>query len=206
MKNQRLEPLIKLILRSYEGAFDHFVKINEDFLARKMEVTVRELRKMLRELQSLGMLFYEPHKEKPQIVFLQPRLDDCFGLGMDLNRLRERKVAYRRQIDAMLLYTKQRHRCREQVILHYFGEKLPEPCGRCDICKGRHQVGIPLKRFDDITDAIGIQLAKQPADIKALAAALSSWEGQEVTTVARWLTDHGAIHMDNTGLLTWHGE
>ena len=43
-----------------------------------------------------------------------------------------KRVQYRK-MDAMLGYCESGH-CRRQVLLSYFGEKLDEPCGNCDIC------------------------------------------------------------------------
>ena len=37
------------------------------------------------------------------------------------------------QLDAMLGYCEVAG-CRRQVLLGYFGEELPEPCGNCDTC------------------------------------------------------------------------
>jgi ATP-dependent DNA helicase RecQ len=65
-----------------------------------------------------------------------------YGLG-DVVRLRglidgsesneERKVVERRKLDALLAYCEVAS-CRRQALLHYFGETLREPCGRCDTC------------------------------------------------------------------------
>ena len=38
------------------------------------------------------------------------------------------------KLDALLAYC-ETARCRRQVLLHYFGETRPEPCGHCDICR-----------------------------------------------------------------------
>ena len=39
----------------------------------------------------------------------------------------------RQKLDALLGYC-ETTRCRRQVLLEYFGESLPEPCGNCDTC------------------------------------------------------------------------
>jgi ATP-dependent DNA helicase RecQ len=42
----------------------------------------------------------------------------------------------RQKLEAMLGYC-ETTRCRRQVLLGYFGEELPEPCGNCDVCLDR---------------------------------------------------------------------
>ncbi len=45
----------------------------------------------------------------------------------------ERKQVERAKLSSMLGYC-ETARCRRQVLLHYFGETLTEPCGNCDTC------------------------------------------------------------------------
>ena len=49
------------------------------------------------------------------------------------NAPEEQKRIERQKLDALLGYC-ETTRCRRQVLLEYFGESLPEPCGNCDIC------------------------------------------------------------------------
>ena len=66
----------------------------------------------------------------------------CYGLS-DVVTLREmiernestgeRKRVERRKLDALLGYC-ETLRCRRQVLLEYFGEHYPQPCGNCDNC------------------------------------------------------------------------
>jgi len=66
----------------------------------------------------------------------------CYGLA-DLVTLKEmieqgeateeRKTLERRKLDALLGYC-EATRCRRQVLLANFGEKLEQPCGNCDNC------------------------------------------------------------------------
>jgi len=51
-----------------------------------------------------------------------------------------------RKIDALLGYC-ETTRCRRQVLLKYFGDELPQPCGNCDNCLN------PAESYDGTTDA-----------------------------------------------------
>ncbi len=80
-----------------------------------------------------------------------------YGLG-DVAKLRQftaaseapeaQKNVERQKLDALLGYC-ETTRCRRQVLLEYFGERLPEPCGNCDTCLE------PAESFD------GTQAAQQ---------------------------------------------
>jgi ATP-dependent DNA helicase RecQ len=60
------------------------------------------------------------------LAILQQMIDGSQG-EEEFKRIQYRKM------DAMLGYCESGH-CRRQVLLAYFGEKLDEPCGNCDIC------------------------------------------------------------------------
>ncbi len=49
------------------------------------------------------------------------------------------KTIQYRKMEAMLGYS-ETARCRRQVLLGYFGESLPEPCGNCDTCLGNVEI------------------------------------------------------------------
>jgi ATP-dependent DNA helicase RecQ len=49
------------------------------------------------------------------------------------------KAIQYRKMEAMLGYS-ETARCRRQVLLGYFGESLPDPCGNCDTCLGNVEV------------------------------------------------------------------
>jgi ATP-dependent DNA helicase RecQ len=74
----------------------------------------------------------------------------AYGL-QDVTKLRQftesselperQKHVERQKLDALLAYC-ETHRCRRQVLLEYFGETMPEPCGNCDTCLN------PVATFD----------------------------------------------------------
>jgi len=52
---------------------------------------------------------------------------------IELSRNMEQKRIEIHKLNAMVAFAEARS-CRRQVLLGYFGELLPEPCGNCDIC------------------------------------------------------------------------
>ena len=64
------EPLIKALLRSYQGIFDNRISVFEKRIAGICKQSIDEIQKQLQQLAAMGMIEYLPQKETPQIHFL----------------------------------------------------------------------------------------------------------------------------------------
>lgn len=62
------------------------------------------------------------------VVALRRMLEDSAGNA-------QFKMVQQRKTESMLGFC-ETTRCRRQVLLSYFGEELPQPCGNCDTCRG----------------------------------------------------------------------
>ena len=69
-----LDPIIKTLLRSYEGIFDRATAISENIVAGLMKKDKAEIKKQLLQLHNSSIIEYRPQKDTPQIVFLQNRI------------------------------------------------------------------------------------------------------------------------------------
>jgi ATP-dependent DNA helicase RecQ len=69
--NARFDPVIKMLLRLYGGEMvSGFVKINESYVARALNLRTEEMISILKFLNDSNVVAYEPRKDKPQITFL----------------------------------------------------------------------------------------------------------------------------------------
>lgn len=134
----KYDPLIKLILRNHGGVFDTYVQINEYEIAKKLGVSYETVFKMLDGLQKQDIASYLKSTDKPQLHFLQGRVD-YKNLYIDTGFIRERKASKQEQHAAILnfIYTQG---CRSQAILSYFGEQTEAFCGQCDLCLRRNKL------------------------------------------------------------------
>ena len=76
---------------------------------------------------------------EPADAWMVYSLADIVGLRrlLELSEGYEQfKMIQQRKMDAMLGYAECTG-CRRQVLLAYFGEELPKPCGQCDTCDGK---------------------------------------------------------------------
>lgn len=69
------EEIIKLLLRSFDGIFDHIVPVNTVEMAYKLNMKEDVLHKHLSEIQSDGMIYYHRFTLSNALKFLVPRED-----------------------------------------------------------------------------------------------------------------------------------
>ncbi|TVZ57237.1 ATP-dependent DNA helicase RecQ [Lutibacter sp. Hel_I_33_5] len=125
--------IINLLLRTYGGLFEQYVKIDEFYLAKKNNTSSSIIINQLQQLNDQGFLVYNKATNNSEITFLLPREDD-----KTINRISK-------EIEQFLLQKKQKTAdfinfirtdtiCRSVQILHYFDEKNTLNCEICDVC------------------------------------------------------------------------
>ncbi|MBZ5858149.1 RecQ family ATP-dependent DNA helicase [Flavihumibacter profundi] len=128
----RLEPLIKALLRNYEGIFSYPVIISELYLCRILKIENDQLINDLNFLHQHGIIIYEPKKDQPQLVLLSERVKVEY-LKIDLQALAKRKELARERLRKLRLYIEGKS-CRSVYIGNYFGDETIKACGICDNC------------------------------------------------------------------------
>jgi len=195
----RFDQLITGILRMYGGEmFTAFMKVSEKKISSFLKISEDEVIKLLEELDKQDVIIYEKRKEKPQITFLTPRL------YADKLHLNEKYYAKRLKIDlekvnAVIHYVKQNIRCRNQVLLAYFGEKNDENCGICDVCIDKsktHKTG-----DERVRHSILKTLAKSPVYPEQVIEASSSNSKETALNMIRVMLDNGDIQYNAHGML-----
>ena len=123
--------LLDFLMRKYTGIFTDFQYIDETTLSVSYggEKAFHEL---LVSLAQRGIITYLPHtiacgftplRDREAETYLSPKVYD------------ERQNRYSTRLKAMVEYAEQRHFCREQLLLGYFGENDAPACGHCDVCR-----------------------------------------------------------------------
>jgi ATP-dependent DNA helicase RecQ len=196
-KNQ--EQLIGMLLRSYTGLFNDYVRIDEVLLARRLNLTADELYQNLKFLSQQKVIHYIPRREAPVIQLLTERVDPS-RIRISRVNFQDRKVNYQKRVDAVIDYARSEDQCRSVRLLAYFGERESKNCGQCDVCKGEHQAGISNAEFKEISSRILELLTIGPLEIKEVNR---NMEGNEknILRVTRWMLDHGNIALNASGQL-----
>lgn len=124
------------ILRLYSGLFAEYVYIDERVISRESGIDERSVYESLLELGRRKVLSYVPRSRSPYIYFPTAREDKRYVMiGKDIYEDRKKVISER--TEAMIDYGFGKGKCREKILLEYFGEQDGKDCGRCDICRGK---------------------------------------------------------------------
>ena len=191
--NPKFDPFIKLLLRSYGGTFDNFVKISETDIAYRAKTGKERITEMLMKLHQLEVLAYIPQTSLPQIIYTQPRLD-AKTLRISKEHLEDRKKAAIKRMEWVKDYVTSRHRCRSQLLLAYFGETETYRCGNCDVCLERNKLELTDIDFDSISRQVTLLLVSHPMPLDTLINSIQGYKEDKAIKVVQWLLDNGRLN------------
>lgn len=193
VQHAHFDRLIKTLLRSYGGAFDHYVPIREQELARRLAMRYHDVVVSLQQLQKLEILTYLPKTDHPQLTFLRPRVDNR-NLYIDHQYREERKTVKRKQLDSVFGFLNTAG-CRSIYLLGYFNESAEKTCGSCDRC-------IRDRKKGDSDDEIGHELiqllaAHHSLTIHELISKLQLGEESDRIRILRRYLDQRKVITEN---------
>ncbi|MCJ8210909.1 RecQ family ATP-dependent DNA helicase [Mucilaginibacter sp. RS28] len=191
IQNPAWDVFIKVLLRTYGGAFDHYVNIREFDLARRTNTPVQMIIEHLNQLQDYGVLSYLQQTDKPQITYLRPRQTSSHLL-ININFINERKELNRAKMEAVFNYAEHKQ-CRSQMLLGYFDEANAPKCGICDVCLAEKRQLHHKDIVADITAEMLELLTVRPLSLEELIESLRKGHQKEKLDVLRTLLDAGKI-------------
>ena len=195
-----LEPVIKGLLRSYEGIFDYPSAIHENQLAGFINKEVMDVKSDLKNLQQYGIIEYHPQKDKPQIQFLRNRINASdFSINQD--NLLKRKTAYEKRVKAMIGYVNI-HACRSKTIGNYFDDLSIKPCGICDNCINEKGLIISKTEFENINMNIEKLIQEAPVHSNSLLKNLGAFKKDKVWKVINYLLSENKLSITEAGLIS----
>ncbi len=148
-----LEPIIKTLLRSYEGIINNRVSVYEQQVAKICRLKTEELNVALKQLLQYGIIEYLPKKETPQIQFLVNRAPAEYLIINQATYL-ERKKLYEERVQTITHYTSTLTECRSKFISNYFGDATKKSCGICDNCLIEKKKKLTSKEFATIEEKL----------------------------------------------------
>ena len=183
-----LEPLLKGLLRSYEGIFDFPAIVFESKLAKFIQVDIPDVKIGLKKLNDYGIISYSAQKDKPLITLLQNRMyNDNYKLNT-VDYLK-RKQRFEERVLAMIDYIKKPTGCRSQHIATYFtGEKI-SACAICDNCINEQVIYISADEFDNIVGKITLLTKDKSVAIDDILISLKGIKKEKIWRVIKYLQE-----------------
>lgn len=193
-----LEPLVKGLLRSYEGIFDFPATVYESRLAGFLQTDVITLKRDLKKLNDMGIVSYSPQKDKPQITLLQNRMfTDNYNINHS-NYLKS-KENFEKRVEAMIAYAKSPAGCRSKYIAAYFTDEKLNSCGICDNCINEKLVQLTTEEFNHVSRRIFELVEKNSVNTPELLLKLKDLNKQKVWKVLDYLQAENKLEADKDG-------
>ncbi len=195
-----LEPLIKTLLRTYDGIFDNKVPINEQQIARLLNIEEAEIRRGLQELNAHGIIEYSPTKDTPQIYFAWDRAP-ASHLHIDAKRYAGQKENFEKRTDVMREFLLLKNTCRSKFIAQYFGDGAAIDCGVCDICLKNKNHELSEKDFAAIREKIFARIPENGIPVKQLMEPYTGNTKKNYWKVFEFLQAEGFLLINDDGII-----
>jgi ATP-dependent DNA helicase RecQ len=192
------EPLLKTLLRAYEGIFDLSVNVSEKVIAGLLKKDAEVIKQQLTELNRLGLIEYQPQKDKPQLYFVKPRIK-TEQLSIDMIAYNQRKEQYNKRCRQMIRFVKEIHECRSHIIGVYFGDSSIKNCGICDNCLNQKKIILSPEEFEALHHRILNLVKYESLATKDLLQKLGAVKKEKAWKVIEFLQAENKIEMDTSG-------
>ncbi len=130
--NPKKDEIITTILRTYSGIYEMLLPVNVGLVAQKSNVSENEVLTVLHQLYEKQIIDLKAKNNDTSITFNEIREDE-----RTINRISKHLLAQNElkkvQFEAVLHYIKE-EKCKNKVLLSYFGEVTKKDCGICSYC------------------------------------------------------------------------
>lgn len=203
------EAVINNLLRNYGSLFTDLTYIDFKYIATNLKITEEQLHIILKTLAQKRIITYVARRFTPILTFLQQRyLPERLRIPANVyETLREK---YINRCSKIIEYAES-NRCRQQMLLEYFGEKNTEECQQCDYClSANHGASSPTPSVMDAV--LSLLQDHQPhflSEIAALGKSLAKIHNSDtkpfgigdIQSVLAQLRDEERIIMQNSSVI-----
>lgn len=198
------DDLVELVLREYPGMFTEMVAIDERMLAQRLGISFEYLFLLLTNLRRWYVISYMPGKRSNFLIYTTQRVPSN-RLRIPQSIYQDRKRRDIERVNSMLRYLNQSGDCRTKVIMEYFGERKPLPCGYCDYCRQNQSAQLTYKAIDEM-----VAWLKQNTSTTedALGASFPNLSSSDIKKALSFIQHEGypIVYDGMNGTIQWVGE
>lgn len=185
---QEEQNVVNAMLRLYPGIFADYVQIDEATLGTLAHLSQEETYQTLLILKRKKIIDYIPRRVLPYI-YLPTSRELKKHIMIPRSVYEERRALMEERINAIRRFVFDAEKCRERVLLEYFGETEVEDCGKCDVCvanrKNRKKLAVDTDK--DLTTHIFNCVCKYPGVTMTNFISAMPGREEEVVGVLRHL-------------------
>ncbi|NMH28049.1 RecQ family ATP-dependent DNA helicase [Flavobacterium silvaticum] len=139
--NQKDEPIVLQLLRSYPGIHELAVKINVSQIAKRSGKPESEVIALMEKMHHLGIGEFKSQSQDATVVFHEAREDE-HTINRVSGFLKQENLRKKEQLESVINYASGNESCKARELLSYFGEESTD-CGICSYCvsKSRKSAG-----------------------------------------------------------------
>lgn len=200
-KNPAEAEILEYALRTLGGEIYHYdMRLLPGNWALKLQIPAPELQKRLGRLVQHQMIYYQAPRSTPMISFFEPRRriipDD-----LDWPKYEFLRKQSEHRFEKILQYINTTEICRSILIQQYFGEKVHEPCGKCDVCIGRYKAKVSDSDFKSLMRIILKEVRGRSMNYRQVVLEIAQGTPAQREKVLRYLLDQKLILISEDGLL-----
>lgn len=199
--SQEADTLLQRMLRLYTGLFIDYVEISEAILSIETGLDENQVYQALLELSRAKVLSYIPKSRTPYMYMSTSREEPRYVM-IPSKVFEDRQKILSGRVEAMIRYSTDSDRCREDMILDYFGEKRETVCEHCDVCREKRK-GSRRSIKEQAIPAILDYVGKQPhgADFRNISFRIQI-PASELSELLNFLTSEGFLKYTNGAYFT----
>jgi ATP-dependent DNA helicase RecQ len=196
----QLEPVVTMLLRIYEGVFDHSTAIYERSVAYHLSKEVDEVKAALRLLHQYNIIRYEPQKDSPQLYFIYNRIR-AEEVQINEVQYRARKERYTKRLQQFIAYVQDSSVCRSKRIGQYFNDLNMTDCGVCDTCLQKKRNSMNAEEFESIRKRIEALVGAGEMAAEQLLQQMKGISKEKTWTVITFLQAENKLLVNEQGNL-----
>jgi ATP-dependent DNA helicase RecQ len=196
--NPALEPLIKTLLRTYEGIFDTLAFIHEKTIAFSLRQNEADVIRDLKKLHAAAIIEYIPQKDSPQLFLIANRVK-TEDLHIKTASYEKRKKQYRERVETMMGFVNEKVECRSRVIASYFGDDAIQNCKICDNCLRQDNKELGKEEFEKIQKVLMNAIKDRSLPVKELLQPYTGIKKEKVWRVLEFLQAENKVKVDARG-------
>ena len=190
-KYHQHKKVIQYVMRSYPFSIGKEIKISERMIASRSEMDMEKVIQSLNIMHQYGLITYFKSEKLPKVKLETPRIKSS-----KIHLSKNTQHNFKRQVhlaEMMLLYSNESLKCRNQILLSYFGESNTKPCLKCDNCdkkvSGKNNPNHILK------NAILMTLKFESKEIRTIQKEFEFVEKAQLKKTIKELLEKGQIEM-----------